>query len=424
MPVAAVYTIIVFLVGLVPLLILDSGPFFQALVLVVTAIAIMLVAVNVRAGDLARLAALLGLSAAVAALPGVWMALQLLPLPGLAHPIWTSAAAALNRPMAGTVSIDTGATLLAFTRYCGFLAIGVITTAVALNRVQALRIFSVLMGITALVSGELILFELGYPEFPVQLPAAQAISIMGLILSCGAAISAYEGDDDRLRNSDSKGKIARTVAASVVVAAACFTAVVLNADAVVLFSAAFGTGTVMAVWAIRQFGLRLWGISGIAAVAILGTAILLVSAPSIKDTDATLALSNRSPDSIAATARMLSDVRWTGVGAGCFNALLPIYRDVDDAAANAPTATALIAIELGRPALWALIILALGAALYFFRAALLRGRDYVYSAVGAGCIMAIVVLSFSDSGTIELSTSLLASIILGLALAQSKSLSS
>ena len=190
----------------------------------------------------------------------------------------------------------------------------------------------------------------------------------------------------------------------------CFTAVVLNADAVIIFSAAFGIGTVMAVWAIRQFGLRLWGISGIAAVAVLGTAILLVSAPSIKDTDATLALSNRSQGSIAATARMLSDVRWTGIGAGCFGALLPIYRDVDDAATNdAPTTAALIAIEFGRPALWALIILALGAALYFFRAALLRGRDYVYSAVGSGCILAIVVLSFSDSGPIELSTSLLAS---------------
>ena len=121
---AAVYTIIVFLVGIVPLLILDSGAFFQALILAVTAIAIMLLAVNIRVGDLARLAGLLGPSAAVAALPGLWMVLQLLPLPGLAHPIWTSAAAALNRPMAGTVSIDTGATLLAFARYCGLLAIG------------------------------------------------------------------------------------------------------------------------------------------------------------------------------------------------------------------------------------------------------------------------------------------------------------
>ena len=278
---AAVYTIIVFLVGIVPLLILDSGAFFQALILAVTAIAIMLVAVNIRAGDLARLAGLLGPSAAVAVLPGVWMVLQLLPLPGLAHPIWTSAAAALNRPMAGTVSIDIGATLLAFARYCGLLAIGVVTTAVALNRLRAMRIFFVLMGITALVSGELILFELGYPEFPVQVPAAQSISIIGLILSCGAAISAYENDGDRRRNGDSKVKTARavTVAASVVVAVVCFTAVVLDADAVVLFSAAFGIGTVMAVWAIRQFRLRLWGISGIAAVAVLGTAILLVSAP-------------------------------------------------------------------------------------------------------------------------------------------------
>jgi hypothetical protein len=423
--VAAVYTIIVFLVGIVPLLILDSGAFFQALILAVTAIAIMLVAVNIRAGDLARLAGLLGPSAAVAVLPGAWIVLQLLPLPGLAHPIWTSAAAALNRPMAGTVSIDIGATLLTFARYCGLLAIGVVTTALALNRLRAMLIFFVLMGITAVVSGELILFELGYPEFPVQVPAAQSISIIGIILSCGAAISAYENYYDRRRNGDSKLKTARAIAASAVVAVVCFTAVVLDADAVALFSAAFGIGTVIAVWAVRQFRLRLWGISGIVAVGVLGTAILLASAPAIKDADATLALSNQPQRSVAATARMLSDVRWTGVGAGCFNALLPIYRDVDDAAANeAPTTAALIAIELGRPALWALIILALGAALYFFRAALLRGRDYVYSAVGSGCILAIVVLSFSNSGPIELATSLLASIILGLALAQSKSLNS
>jgi hypothetical protein len=136
-------------------------------------------------------------------------------------------------------------------------------------------------------------------------------------------------------------------------------------------------------------------------------------------------LSNQSQASIAATARMLSDVRWTGIGAGCFSALLPVYRDVDDPTANgAPTTAALIAIELGRPALWVLVILALVAALYFFRAALQRGRDYVYSATGAGSILAILILSFSNSGTIEPAASLLASIIFGLALAQSRSWSS
>ena len=419
---AAVFTFIVVLVGIVPLLVLDSGAVFQALILAITAIAIMLVAVNIRAGDLARLAGLLGPSAVVAVLPGVWMMLQLLPLPGLAHPIWTSAAAALDRPIAGTASIDIGATLLAFARYCCILAIGVVTTAAALNRFRAMSIYSVVAGIAALVSGQLILLQLGYPEFPVRVPAAESICVLGLILSCAAAIVAYDRDDDQRKSAGSKAKTARAVTAALVVAVLCFTAIVLNADVVVLFSAALGIGTVTAVWAIRRYRLRLWGISGIAAVAVLGTAVFLVSVPSIKDADATLALSNQPQGSIAATARMLSDVRWTGIGAGCFGALLPVYRDVDDATANAaPTTAALIAIEFGRPALWTLIILALGAALYFFRAALLRGRDYVFCATGSGTILAMGVLSFADSGTIELATSILASVILGLALAQSKS---
>jgi hypothetical protein len=428
--VPAVFTIVTVLIGIVPLLTLNDGAVVEAFILAITAVAITLIAVNIRAVDLVRLGGLLGFSAVIAVLPGIWMVLQVLPISGLAHPIWTSAAAALDKTLVGAVSIDIGATLLAFARYCGIIAIAIATTAVALERQRAERIFLVLIGVAALVAGELILFKFGYLniagfEFSAKLAAAQGTCVLGLILSCASAISAYEHYDRRRRNGESKVKTAGAITASTVVVVLCSTAIVLNADVVVLFSAVFGVGTMMAIWAIRQLRLRSWGISGIAAVAVLCTTVLLVSSPSIKDADATLALSNQSQASIAATARMLSDVRWTGIGAGCFSALLPVYRDVDDPTANgAPTTAALIAIELGRPALWVLVILALVAALYFFRAALQRGRDYVYSATGAGSILAILILSFSNSGTIEPAASLLASIIFGLALAQSRSWSS
>ena len=418
----AVYTIVVFLVGLVPLLVFENGVIVQALILTVAATATMLVAVNVRAGDLARLSFLLNLGAAIAVLPGLWMIFQVVPLPKLAHPIWTSAAAALNKPLWGTVSIDVGATLLAFVRYCGIVAVAIVTTAVALDRFRASRILFVLMGDAAIISGALILFDFGYPVFPVAQPPAVDICVLGLILSCGYTISAYERDDRRRRSGDSQGKAGRTLVLSSMVVVPCLIAVVLNADAVVLFSAFFGVGAILAIWAIRQFELRWWGISGIAAIAMLCAAILVASRPSIQELDATLLLSNRSQASIGATARMLSDVRWAGIGAGCFSALLPVYSDVGEPkASGAPTTAALIAIELGRPALWASLVLAAVAALYFFRAALKRGRDHVFSAAGAGSLIVLVILSFSHSGTSEIATSMFASIIFGLALAQSKS---
>jgi hypothetical protein len=47
------------------------------------------------------------------------MLIQVLPLNivGLAHPIWGSAVAVLGRPIAGSISIDTGATLFSLGRY-------------------------------------------------------------------------------------------------------------------------------------------------------------------------------------------------------------------------------------------------------------------------------------------------------------------
>ena len=426
----AVFTIVTVLIGIVPLLILNDGAVVEAFVLAITAVAITLIAVNIRAVDLVRLGGLLGFSAVIAVLPGIWMVLQVLPISGLAHPIWTSAAAALDKTLVGAVSIDIGATLLAFARYCGIIAIAIVTTAVALERQRAKRIFLVLTGVAALVAGELILFKLGYLnvagfELPAKLAAAQGICVLGLILSCASAISAYEHDGRRRRNGESKAKMARAFTVSTVTFILCSTAVLLNADVVVLFSAVFGVGTLIAIWVIRQFRLRSWGISGIAAVAILCATGLIVTNPSIKGADSTLALSNQTQASIAAPARMLSDVRWTGIGAGCFSALLPVYRDIDDPSANgAPTSAALIALELGRPALWVLVILALVAAFHFFRAALQRGRDYIYTAAGSGSILAILILSFSNSGTVEPATSLLTSTIFGFALAQSKSWSS
>jgi hypothetical protein len=119
---------------------------------------------------------------------------------------------------------------------------------------------------------------------------------------------------------------------------------------------------------------------------------------------------------------MLSDAKWGGSGAGSFEALLPIYRDTADSL-EIPTAAAIIAIEMGRPFLWICVIVALMGASTLFRRALLRGRDYVYSSAGAGCIIALLISLFANDGILGLTPSLMISVVCGLAFAQSKSAS-
>jgi hypothetical protein len=194
----------------------------------------------------------------------------------------------------------------------------------------------------------------------------------------------------------------------------------IDGDGVLLFSALCGVGVLITISAIRRLRLGPWGHAGTAGIAIVVAIGFFPSALATKDLDLTLALSNQTH--IAVTERMLSDVNWAGSGAGTFEALLPIYRDVDDTYSyELPTAAAWTAIEMGRPFLWGGIILAATAAITLFRRALLRGRDYFYAGTGAACIVALLVSFFSNAGTFGLTESFLMSVIYGLALAQSRS---
>jgi hypothetical protein len=101
--------------------------------------------------------------APVAALPALWMAIQALPMPlsSLAHPVWTSAAAALNVPIMGAISIDPGMTLIGLGRYLFAVGIIFVTTAVAIDRRRAEATLFVLAGVTTVLSALLVAAELG-----------------------------------------------------------------------------------------------------------------------------------------------------------------------------------------------------------------------------------------------------------------------
>jgi hypothetical protein len=129
------------------------------------------------------------------------------------------------------------------------------------------------------------------------------------------------------------------------------------------------------------------------------------------------------PARISETQSMLADAPWAGSGAGTFAALLPIYRDFDDTApaAAAPTAAAAMAIELGRPMLWAIVLAAAGAIVLLLRGALQRGRDSFYPAAGAASLVTLLLLAFGEAAMPATGVAVIAASVLGLAAAQSKS---
>jgi hypothetical protein len=427
----AAFIILTSLIALLPGLMMLDGILASGVVSAIVAIAMVTVVLTLHTRDLNRFSRLLSSTVFIVLfIPCVWMMLQVLPTPNrsLANPVWVSASAALGKPFVGAISLDIGATLLSLARYCAILAAALVTATVTLDKHRAESVLSVLTVIAALIAAELIGFDLGHlrlPGFdhPGERANAMNIAVIGFILSCATTIRAYEHlDTPNTRHR--KSRMMALVAASASMAALfiCLSAILISADAVLFLAALSGTGILIAVFAIRRWRLGPWGQAAIAALAAVVAVGFFAVVPAKKDVDPTLALSTQGQ--ISSLERMLSDAKWGGSGAGSFEALSSIYRDTDEADSfDTPTAATTIAIEMGQPFLWTCVIVFSIGASTLFRRALLRGRDYVYSSAGAGCIIALLISLFANDGVLGLTASLMISVVCGLALAQSKSAS-
>jgi hypothetical protein len=421
------FIILTSLIALLPGLMMVDGIFASGVVSAIVAVAMVTVVLTLHTSDLNRFSRLLRPTTFIVLfIPCLWMLLQVLPIPtrSLANPVWVSASMALDKPFVGAISLDISATLLSLARYCAILAAAFVTATVALKTQRAGSVLSLLMGIAALIAAELIGCDLGYSRFPGyehlgERADAMNIAVIGCILSCATTIRTYEHlDITRHRKSPMMAMVA--VSASVAPLFVCLSAIMIGANLTLFLATLFGAGILIAVLAIRTWRLGPFGQTGIAALAAVAVFGFLALGPATKDADTALALSTQGQ--ISSIERMLSEAKWGGSGAGSFKALLPIYRASDEAASlEIPTAAATIAIEMGRPFLWACVMVVLVGASTLFRRALRRDRDYVYSGAGAGCMIALLISSFENNGILGLTASLMISIMCGLAFAQSKS---
>lgn len=338
------------------------------------------------------------------------MLLQLMPMPGgpLMNPIWSSAAAAIGEQPVGSITIDVGMTALAICRLTCISAIALITALLGQHRHRADRLLSWLTAIATLVSLERIITLVAPPNFYTSLPlsalgAADAIGMFGLVLSAAVAIRGYERSRHRSKSRKAASTISVEIAAALAACVVNLAALACTLDTTVPLAALFGAGLLIAVLIIRRGGLSPWGQAGTATALILALVTSIILMPGRAENDVVL--------------RMTEDARVLGAGAGTLSALTPIYGDAPAAAEITLAAT--IAIEMGRPFLWLGALIASISAAVLLRAALRRGRDYVYPAVGAGCIVTLLISASSNGGGLGLGPAIVLSAVIGLAVAQS-----
>ena len=424
------FYLLVLLIYATPAFLIIDSPIEDGVIPGILALAFAFVARTIRPGQADHFLNIARPVAIVAAVPAVWMIVQMLPLGivGVSNPIWDSASAGIGHPIRGSISIDPGFTLLSLSRYFTMTAVLFLSIVASLDRQLAQWVLFALTTATALialvligddVTGRNFLFATDHKALG---SGALDSAALGLILSSASAI----GEFDRFQTQRIKGKssIATFAVAftfSVVAFAACALAIFLHATAYLILAAVSGLATLGVVVLIRRLGWGPWGRSAIGSIAIVIAVSVVATQPVSRVTALLLPLVPQVSISHSSFAeRILAATPWTGTGAGTFAALIPIYRDVDEVVTDysPPNVATKIAVEAGRPAVWAVLFIAIAAAAALFRGALRRGRDSFYSAAGAGCIATIVLLSFTNAGMVQTTTSVVASAIVGLAFGQ------
>jgi hypothetical protein len=405
-----------------------DGPIMQALVTGAAGVAV--VSCTMRPGEAIFFVSFARPAALLAAVPALWMLIQVVPMGLFAHPIWASAQAALGHPILGSISIDVGAGALALGRYLTIVAIGFWTAAAAIDRQRAEHILFALVAATGLIALIMTAAKLfGFGDFrsaagPALMQATDSM-VIGVIVAGAAMVRTLERYETRRANP---GRSVTTLTATFAACAAaftlCFGSLLALAPRSVLVPAGYGIGVVAAIVLIRRLDLGRWGIAGICASAIVVAAPVGAGYLGGAKQDFSFGFARPSPEALVSTTqRMLIDAPFLGTGAGTFAAIAPIYHDIDDSASftTASTVAAAAAIELGRPILWLLVLTAGGAIAILLRAALRRGRDSFYAAAGAGTLMALLLLIFTNAGLLGTAPAMLAAATLGLAFAQCKS---
>jgi hypothetical protein len=423
--------ILVVLLCVAPAILVLDGAITHGVLAGVAAVGIAIVSRAMRPGETQFFLSFARPAALLAAIPALWMLIQVLPLPFLAHPIWTSAQSGIGHPIAGSISIDIGASVMALGFYLTIVAVAFWSAAVAVDRQRAEWILFALMTATAVVGLTIAatnlfgLPDLNFKSSPFERTQGIDCVALGVLIAAAASVRTMERYETRRASPNrSVSALLRTFAACAIALTICVAVLIMSAPVGTLVATGFGVVALTSVVLVRRLGLGPWGIVAAAVPAVAIAGFLAASEPRLRTESFTLAFATEAPAFLTSMSqRILGDTPWRGTGAGTFAAMGPIYRDIEDqtAISRAPTTAAATAIELGRPMLWLIVATMAGAIYVLLRASLRRGRDSFYPAAGASCLITLLFLSFMNAGVLGSAAAMIAAATLGLAFAQSKS---
>ena len=425
--------LLILLIVTTPVTLIFEGPITHGLVTAAAALLVAIVALRIRPSEAGFLSSVIRPIAIIASLPALWMLVQVLPLKavGLAHPIWESAATALGRPLAGSISIDPGATLIALAQYLSTAAVVIVAAAVAIDRNRAEWVLFALTASSTLIA--LMVLTAGLSDFTLLSNSAGSTArnaaidcvSLGVIAAIAAALHTLgRGGTQGTGQGGATVWSRLAFMACLVAVTLCSWSVFVGATPQTYFAIICGIATFAVAIVIRRFRLGPWGISAIVSIAAVVAIAAVTLQTSNRSLELTLAFATHaSAPLIAVSKRVLIETSWAGTGAGTFAVVLPIYRDIDELAAGtiAPTAAVTIAVEMGRPFLWAVLLAALALVVTLVRDSARRGRDSFYTITGASCVVTVTLLAFGNSAIFSIPVLIFVAAVVGIATAQRKS---
>jgi hypothetical protein len=418
--------LLLILVSMTPVIWLTDGATTYGAIAFVIALSLYMISRSVQPREVEHLKKVLPLPLLLMTVPGIWILIQLAPMPFgyFSHPVWTSAADALGAPVAGHISIDVGATSIAFLRYLTTAGVLVGAATVSVDRAHADWLFICLIATTSVFAVILSAYFFNLLQVERDLLASlYSACSLGTIAAGGAIIRSVERyDTGRHKARIDRSRCLRSLAISSSSFALCWFALLASAPASIICSAGFGVATSAMVFLNRRLFLGpLVGGAFTLVTAAVGIAIVATAfTPGSGDFTFRFA-EGISPSSMSMAEQMIIDNR-TGTGAGTYEVLLPIYRFSNDNVVldSAPTTALAITIEMGRVALWIFFILSLILLFRLFLGAVGRGRDSFYATAAVGCAVTLIAESFLDTTLFRSEIAVLAMSILGLGITQSK----
>jgi hypothetical protein len=416
------------LIVLTPVMVFLDFPVIQDAFGVLATGLMVFVAFSLRRADAAHLMAECRAPLVAAVIVLLWILIQLLPLPsgGLSAGTWDSAGSALGVSLWSKITVDPGATLVAFCRLLAFIAITFLAAAVALDRVRAETMLSVLaaacvaMAVIVVAhnySGSIFLGEIGDLKWRGPLVAGSAL---GAVLTVAVAALAIERHElRRMRGRASAGPLVALLTLIAVGFLLCWLAILLSELRHPIVAATGGVAVIAIVNVVRRLDLSAGSAAMLVGLAIIAVVAIVAASSVSGQGPLLLRFAGAGPSGIAtATLRILGDAGWAGTGAGTFGAVLPVYGESIPGGALAPTFAAKLAVELGQPMLWLCVLMALGLAMRLAYGALQRGRDSCHAAAAAGAIVTLVIQAFGDASLASFATSCIAAVIVGLGFGQ------